>query len=265
VSSRLAAGGKIGGFSAQGGVATKRRMLAIEGAQMNGVASLFDGEAGVDFDPSLALEHLRASDPVLARVIDELGPFRMQLRPAPSLFVALAEAIVYQQLNGKAAAAIFARLCALFPRGGLSAGRLLRASDEKLRGVGLSRAKLLSLRDLARKAEDGGIPTFAEIRGMPDETIVERLSEVRGIGRWTAEMLLIFRLGRPDVLPVDDYGIRKGFALAYGRELPAPKALAAYGECWKPYRTVASWYLWRVVERATARKAMPLEPAEEGR
>jgi O-6-methylguanine DNA methyltransferase len=259
----LAAGGKIGGFSAQGGVSTKRRMLAIEGAQMSGTPALFGGNGVLDFDPNIAVEHLRASDPALARVIDEVGPFHMELRPAPSLFFALAEAIVYQQLNGKAAAAIFARLCALFPRGGLSAGRLLRASDEKLRGVGLSRSKLLSLRDLAQKAEDGGIPTIAEIQRMPDETIVERLSEVRGIGRWTAEMLLMFRLGRPDVLPVDDYGVRKGFAIAYSRELPAPKELAAYGDRWKPYRTVASWYLWRVVERATARKAMPLGPTEE--
>jgi 3-methyladenine DNA glycosylase/8-oxoguanine DNA glycosylase len=186
----------------------------------------------------------------------------LQLRPTASIFVALAEAIVYQQLNGKAAAAIFARLCALFPRG-LSTGRLLRASDEKLRGVGLSRSKLLSLRDLAQKVEDGGIPTLAEIHRMPDETIIERLAEVRGIGRWTAEMLLIFRLGRPDVLPVDDYGVRKGFAIAYERELPSPKELAAYGSRWTPYRTVASWYFWRVVERATARKVVPLGPAEE--
>jgi 3-methyladenine DNA glycosylase/8-oxoguanine DNA glycosylase len=187
----------------------------------------------------------------------------MQLRPAASIFAALAEAIVYQQLNGKAAAAIFARLCGLFPRDVLSTGRLLRASDEKLRGVGLSRSKLLSLRDLAQKVEDGGVPTLAEIHRMPDETIIERLSEVRGIGRWTAEMLLIFRLGRPDVLPVDDYGVRKGFAIAYERELPSPKELAAYGSRWTPYRTLASWYFWRVVERATARKVVPLGPAEE--
>jgi O-6-methylguanine DNA methyltransferase len=259
----LAAGGKIGGFSAQGGVATKRRMLAIEGAQMNGERGLFDGDGALGFDPNLAVEQLRASDPVLARIIDEVGPFRMQLRPAASVFAALAEAIVYQQLNGKAAAAIFARLCALFPRGGLSTGRLLRASDEELRGVGLSRSKLLSLRDLAQKVEDGGVPPFAEIHRMPDETIIERLSEVRGIGRWTAEMLLIFRLGRPDVLPVDDYGVRKGFAIAYERELPSPKELAAHGNRWTPYRTVASWYFWRVVERATARKVVPLGPAEE--
>jgi methylated-DNA-[protein]-cysteine S-methyltransferase len=260
----LAAGGKIGGFSALGGTATKRRMLAIEGAQLNGAASpLFDEGSGLGFGPDLAIAHLRASDPTLARAIDEIGPFRMRLRPAPSVFAALAESIVYQQLNGKAAAVIFARVSALFPRRCPTAGRLLRTSEEKLRGAGLSGSKLLSLRDLAQKAEAGAIPTLAEIRSMADETIVERLSEVRGIGRWTAEMLLMFRLGRPDVLPVDDYGVRKGFSIAYDRELPSPNELAAYGARWQPFRTVASWYLWRVVERATARRAEPLAGAEE--
>ena len=260
----LAAGGKIGGFSAQGGVATKRRMLAIEGALLNCVARLIDENGGLGFDPELAVAHVRASDPTLARAIDEIGPFRMRLRPAPSVFAALAEAIAYQQLNGKAAAAIYARVCALFPRGLPTAARLLRTSEEKLRGAGLSRSKLLSLRDLAQKAEDGAIPTVGEIQNMADETIIERLSEVRGIGRWTAEMLLMFRLGRPDVLPVDDFGVRKGFAIAFEKgEMPSPKELAAYGSRWKPYRTVASWYLWRVVERAAARKVMPLGPAEE--
>ena len=261
----LAAGGKIGGFSAQGGVATKRRMLAIEGAPINGGAiPLLDGDGALGFDPVLAIAQLRAADAALARVIDEIGPFRMQLKPAPSVFAALAEAIVYQQLNGKAAAAIFARLSALFPRGRPTAGRLLRISEEKLRGAGLSRSKLLSLRDLAQKAEDGTIPTLAEIQGMADETIIERLSEVRGIGRWTAEMLLIFRLGRPDVLPVDDYGVRKGFAIVFDKNgLPSPKELATYGARWQPYRTVASWYLWRVVERAAARKVVPLGSVEE--
>ena len=260
----LAAGGKIGGFSAQGGVATKRRMLAIEGAPLNGATPLLNGDGALGFDPGLAVAHLRAVDPTLGRVIDEVGPFRMRLRPAPSVFAALAESIVYQQLNGKAAAAIFARMCALFPRGRPTAGRLLRISDERLRGAGLSRSKLLSLRDLAQKAEDGLIPTFDEIRNMADETIVERLSAVRGIGRWTAEMLLIFRLGRPDVLPVDDFGVRKGFAIAFDKsEQPSPKELVAYGARWQPYRTAASWYLWRVAERAAARKVMPLGPAEE--
>ena len=264
----LAAGSKIGGFSAQGGVATKRRMLAIEGvqegAQLNGAKPLVDGDGALGFDPGLAVAHVRASDPTMARVIDEVGPFGMRIRPAPSVFAALLRSIVNQQLNGKAAAAIYARVCALFPRGRPTAGRLLRTSEERLRGAGLSRSKLLSLRDLAQKAEDGAIPTLDEIANMADETIIERLSEVRGIGRWSAEMLLMFRLGRPDVLPVDDFGVRKGFAIAFDKsELPSPKELAAYGARWKPYRTVASWYLWRVVERAAARKVMPLAAAEE--
>jgi methylated-DNA-[protein]-cysteine S-methyltransferase len=260
----LAAGGKIGGFSAPGGSATKRRMLAIEGAQLNGATPLFADEPGLGFDPELAVAHLRAADPAFARVIDEVGAFRMQLRPAPSIFVALARAVAYQQLNGKAATAIFARVCALFPREVPTPERMLRASDEQLRGAGLSRTKLLSLRDLAQRAADGRLPTLAEIRDMQDETVIERLSEVRGIGRWTAEMLLMFLLGRPDVLPVDDYGVRKGFAIAFDRsEPPLPKELAAYGNRWKPYRTAASWYLWRAAERAAARKVIPLGPVEE--
>ncbi len=262
----LAAGGKIGGFSAQGGIATKRRMLAIEGVPLNSATPLLDGGGAFGFDPDLAVAHLRASDPTLARVIDTIGPFRMQLRPAPSVFAALVRAIVNQQLNGKAAAAILERVIALFPRGRPTAGRLLRIPEERLRGAGLSRSKVLSLRDLAQKAEDGVIPTLVEIGSMPDETVIERLSEVRGIGRWSAEMLLMFCLGRPDVLPVDDYGVRKGFTIAFDRsDMPSPKELAAYGDRWKPYRTVASWYLWRVVERATARKMTPMGPAEEKR
>ena len=261
----LAASGKAGGFSAHGGIATKLRMLAIEGVQINGVPFHLAANHGLPFDPAIAVEHLRASDPGFAHIIDTVGPFRMQLHKAESIFGALAEAIVYQQLTGNAAAKIFARLCALFPGEAKTptAEHLLGASDEQLRGVGLSRSKLLSLRDLARRAADGEIPTLPEIRRMEDEAIIECLTQVRGIGRWTAEMLLIFHLGRPDVLPVDDYGVRKGFAIAYSRELPSPKELAAYGARWKPYRTVASWYLWRVVERATARKIMPVAGVEE--
>ncbi len=177
----------------------------------------------------------------------------MQLKRTPSIFVALAEAIVHQQLTGKAAATIFARLCALFPHAhrGPTAERILRTPDDKLRGAGLSRPKILSLRDLARKAQDGEVPTLAEVHRMDDEAIVERLSQVRGIGRWTVEMLLIFRLGRPDVLPADDYGVRKGFAIAFRkRDLPTRRELEQRGARWKPYRTVASWYLWRAVELA---------------
>ncbi len=206
---------------------------------------------GLGFEPATAVDHLRASDETLARVIDTVGPFRLQLIAASSIFAALAQAIVYQQLNGKAAAAIFARFCALFPGMNPTAERVLAASEDELRGAGLSRSKLLSLRDLAGKTVSGEIPTLGAIRFMGDEAIIERLTLVRGIGRWTVEMLLIFRLGRPDVLPADDYGIRKGFARAYARsELPARKDVDIYGLRWKPYRTVASWYLWRLAEQA---------------
>jgi methylated-DNA-[protein]-cysteine S-methyltransferase len=245
----LASGGKVGGFSANGGIATKLRLLSLEGPEANG--KHFDGDGAFGFDPVFAVEHLRASDAALARIIAAIGPFRMRLKRAPSIFAALAEAIVYQQLNGKAAAAIFARVRALFPRAqdGLTAEQILRASDEKLRGAGLSRSKLLSLRDLARKAADGEIPTLAEAHRMEDEELIERLTEVRGIGRWTVEMLLIFRLGRPDVLPVDDFGVRTGLGVALKkREQPSRKELEKRGRRWKPYRTVASWYLWRAAE-----------------
>jgi 3-methyladenine DNA glycosylase/8-oxoguanine DNA glycosylase len=203
------------------------------------------------FEPATAVDHLRTSDETLARVIDAIGPFRLQPMGASSIFGALARAIVYQQLNGKAAAAIFARFCSLFPGTDPTAERLIAKSDEELRGAGLSRSKLLSLRDLAGKTVSGEIPTLAEIHSMADEVIIERLTTVRGIGRWTVEMLLIFRLGRPDVLPADDYGIRKGFARAYAQgEVAARKDVEAYGVRWKPYRTVASWYLWRLAEQA---------------
>jgi len=249
----LAAGGKSGGFSANGGVTTKLRLLAIEGAPAAGQLGLFDGDGAFDFDPEVAIAHLRASDAALARLIDAVGPFRLELKKTPSLFGALAEAIVYQQLTGKAAATIYGRVCALFPRAhaGPTAEHILRAPAAKLRAAGLSRAKVLALKDLARRAADGAIPALAEARRMDDDAIVERLTQVRGIGRWTVEMLLIFRLGRPDVLPADDYGVRKGFAAALRRrELPTRDALIKRGERWKPYRTVASWYLWRAAERA---------------
>jgi 3-methyladenine DNA glycosylase/8-oxoguanine DNA glycosylase len=208
------------------------------------------------FEPATAVDHLRASDETLARVIDGVGPFRLQLIGASSIFGALAQSIIYQQLNGRAAATIFARFCALFPGTDPTAEQLLAVSEDELRGAGLSRSKLLSLRDLAGKSVSGEIPTLAEIRHMGDEAIIERLISVRGVGRWTVEMLLIFRLGRPDVLPADDYGIRKGFARAYtAGELPARKDVETYGLRWKPYRTVASWYLWRIAEQAPLQTA----------
>lgn len=270
----LAAGGRLGGFTASGGLGTKLRLLALEGS---GASPAFAGDGAFRFDPDAAVEHLRAADPRLRKLIDRVGPFRMQLQRMPSVFAALSHAIVYQQLTGKAAATIFARLCALFPNaaGGPAPEHIARASDEKLRSAGLSRSKLLSLRDLAEKARSGQLPELSELQAMDDETIVERLTLVRGIGRWTVEMLLMFRLGRGDVLPLDDYGVRKGFALTFGAargnrggreraarsssvsrepskpgelELPSRAQLMKRGERWRPYRSVASWYLWRALD-----------------
>jgi 3-methyladenine DNA glycosylase/8-oxoguanine DNA glycosylase len=206
---------------------------------------------GFAFDTNVAIAHLRASDATLAKLIDRVGPFGMELKRASSLFDVLAEAIVYQQLHARAAASIYARVRALIPRKrGLAAARALAdVSDEALRGAGLSRSKLLALRDLAAKTLDGRVPTIAKVRRMDDEAIIEHLTEVRGIGRWTVQMLLMFRLGRPDVLPVGDYGIRKGFGIAFRRkEMPLPADVEKRGERWRPYRSVASWYLWRAAE-----------------
>jgi methylated-DNA-[protein]-cysteine S-methyltransferase len=253
----LASGGGTGGFTAEGGVDTKLRMLEIEGAVVGGgekkgrssKAAPTNGK--LSFDPRAALRELAAADPDLARLIAEVGPFGMKLKETGSVFGALAEAIVYQQLTGKAAATIYGRVCALFPKSkhGFAPKHILGASDEALRGAGLSRAKVAALRDLAERTESGELPTLAGVRRMDDAAIVEALTKVRGIGRWTVEMLLIFRLGRTDILPVDDYGVRKGYAIAFRKkDLPAPKDLARYGERWKPWRSVASWYLWRATD-----------------
>ena len=210
-----------------------------------------EGDGQLGFDPLVAVDHLRRKDPVLGRFIDKAEPFALSLDATQSIFLALAEAIVYQQLTGKAAATIFGRVRALFPPepDGMSAAAIIASTDEQLRGAGLSRNKALALRDLAEREAGGLIPSLAEVRAMDDEAIVSSLVAVRGIGRWTAQMLLIFRLGRPDVLPVDDYGIRKGFAAVFRkRELPTRDKLAARGARWAPYRTVASWYLWHAVD-----------------
>jgi 3-methyladenine DNA glycosylase/8-oxoguanine DNA glycosylase len=201
------------------------------------------------FDPEEALRSLAAADPALGRLIEAVGPFEMRLQETPSVFVALAQAIVFQQLNGKAAATIFGRLRALFPAGDDAASQILRTSDEDLRAAGLSRSKALSLRDLARRTTEGEILGIEEYAALPDEEVVTSLTRVRGIGPWTAQMFLMFRLGRPDVLPVEDFGIRKGFGIAFGASTDR-KELEAYAERWRPYRTVASWYLWRTVELA---------------
>jgi 3-methyladenine DNA glycosylase/8-oxoguanine DNA glycosylase len=203
------------------------------------------------FKPAKAIAHLRAADPALAAIIDAIGPFRMQLKVSRSLFGSLAEAIVYQQLSNKAAATIYGRVEALYPDApdGFTPRHILETPDEALRGCGLSRAKVLAVQDLARRVEDGELPTLDVAQDIPDAELVERLVKVRGIGRWSAEMFLMFRLGRPDILPLDDYSLRKAYAKAFAkRALPSPKALEKAGQKWRPYRTVASWYLWRVLD-----------------
>ena len=225
--------------------ATKKRPARTSGATQN---------RALEFDPKEAVASLRSADPTLARAMDAVGPFALQgeLRATTSVYAALAGSIVSQQLSGKAAATIYGRVCELFPgaRKGPRPEQILSASDAMLRGAGLSQAKMRAMRDLAERSVAGEIPTLAAARRLSDDAIIERLTAVRGIGRWTAEMFLIFRLGRPDILPVDDFGVRKGFALAFGLpEQPKPKELAAYGERWAPFRTVASWYLWRTADR----------------
>jgi len=262
----VAAGGGAGGFSAYGGLVTKERILKLEGGTLasSKQASLFTGEPGrrnLPFDGDAALRALSDADPLLAKHIAKTGPLGLQLEETEGTFAALAESIVYQQLSGRAAATIFGRVRALYPGGQLDPKKVLATEDVPLRGAGLSAAKLASLKDLASRAVAGEIPTLLELERMDDEAIVEKLTAVRGIGRWTVEMLLIFRLGRPDVLPVADYGIKKGFARLFpnpekkgGRtkygpdELPSIAALAARGERWRPFRSVASWYLWRATD-----------------
>jgi DNA-3-methyladenine glycosylase II len=177
---------------------------------------------------------------------------RYNIMPAVSIrpFDALAESIAYQQLRGKAAATIFGRVRALYPkRKWLDPEQLLATPDETLRGAGLSRAKTAALKDLAAKTIDGTVPSSRALTRMTDDEIITRLTAVRGIGRWTVEMLLLFDLGRPDVWPVDDYGVRKGFAKTFGRrKLPTPKQLMKLGEKWRPYRSMAAWYFWRALD-----------------
>jgi DNA-3-methyladenine glycosylase II len=194
--------------------------------------------------------HLSKSDPVMAGLIGVVGAYEPEAREEIHPFQALAQAIAHQQLNGIAANTILKRLIESCGRGSFPSPQcVLDASVESLRAAGFSFAKVAALKDLAAKTLTSVVPPHADLATLTDEQIIERLTQVRGIGRWTVEMLLMFRLGRPDVLPVDDFGVRAGFRAAYGlRALPHPKALAAYGERWKPYRSAAAWYLWRALE-----------------
>jgi DNA-3-methyladenine glycosylase II len=211
------------------------------------------------FDSDEALAHLRAKDAKLGALIDRAGAFTLRLDPSPSPFESLLESILYQQLHGKAAATIHRRVREYF--GGDPAPQmLLDTPDEPLRAAGVSGNKIKAMRDLAAKTLDGTVPSHKIIGKMSDAEIVERLTEVRGIGPWTVEMLLIFRMGRPDVLPMTDYGVRKGFALTFQRlpksrpieasDLPKPDVVFKRGARWAPFRSVASWYLWRACDLA---------------
>ncbi len=206
------------------------------------------------FDLQAAERHLAATDAKLAALIARVGPCRLRVEGLASPFAALVESIVYQQLTGKAAATIHDRLVALFPARRVTPRRLLATHHRRLRSSGLSRAKVLALKDLATKTIAGAVPPLRALHAMSDEEIITQLTHVRGVGRWTVEMLLIFRLGRPDVLPVTDYGVRKGYARVFSRgRLPSPTLLAKRGERWRPFRTAAAWYLWRALESPAGR------------
>jgi len=224
------------------------------------------------YDSAGAVRELSAVDPKLAKLIERVGPFRLRIASTQSPFEALVESIVYQQLHGKAAATIHRRLLESFaepaphPEAGATlathptAQHILDAPNQQLRAAGLSANKTLALRDLAAKTLDGTVPTLQQVRRMSDEAIIEHLTQVRGIGKWTVEMFLIFRLGRPDVWPTSDYGVRKGFALTFGKlkpadkvtpaDLPKPDVMDKRAGRWRPWRSVASWYLWRACDLA---------------
>jgi 3-methyladenine DNA glycosylase/8-oxoguanine DNA glycosylase len=217
-------------------------------------------------DWSAAHEHLCRVDPRLRRIIERVGPCRIA-PPPMTIFHSLARSIVHQQLAGRAAESILARVESLFHPELLSPTHIAGAPAELLCSAGLSRNKAAALKDLAAHTLSGAIPEEFELCAMSDEEIITRVTQVKGIGRWTAEMMLMFRLCRPDVLPVDDYGVRKGFQLLYRLpELPTREQMLRRGERWRPWRSVASWYLWRVLEMPRRnRKTKPAPRSRTGK
>ncbi len=202
------------------------------------------------------ITHLTKIDVVLGGIIQAVGPFALKADLQGTPFQALAHAIAHQQLHATAANTILARFINTAGNGTFpTPEQVLAAPEATLRAAGFSFAKIASLKDLAAKTLEGIVPDRATLLSLEDAQIIERLTQVRGIGRWTVEMMLMFQLGRSDILPVDDFGVRNGFRLAYGlRKMPAPKALALYGERWAPHRSTAAWYLWRVIELQRAGK-----------
>ena len=200
---------------------------------------------------SPAEKHLAGTDPRFAALIAQSLRYNIKSPTLTRPFDALAESVAYQQLSGKAAATIWGRVRALYPRRKyLDPKLVLETLDERFRAAGLSRSKIAALKDLAAKTLDGTVPSALALARMTDEEIIARLITVRGIGRWTVEMLLLFDLARPDIWPVHDYGVRKGFAKTFGRrKLPTPKQLMKFGEKWRPYRSIAAWYFWRALDK----------------
>lgn len=216
------------------------------------------------FDLRLAMDTLGAKDPLLVPLIKETQEFRVEKGTAESPYEVLVEAITHQSISGKAAATIFGRVKALGANGRIpTPTEMLKLRKPALRKAGLSGAKIQAMKDLAKNTIEGVVPTLEEAHKLSDEDLVKRLVSVRGIGAWTVEMFLIFRLGRPDVLPIHDLGVRKGWAITYGKKhMPKPKELLAFGERWRPYRTVASWYMWRACQRAGHAALRKIGPAK---
>jgi DNA-3-methyladenine glycosylase II len=221
----------------------------------------------IAFDLAEAVRHLSERDEHLKRLIEEVAPFAIEYEESQNPYEILMESIVYQSISGKAAATIFGRIKALGLDGRPpSPQQMLKLPAAKLRKAGLSGAKVAAMKDLAKKTIEGIVPTLEEAQALSDDELVERLVSVRGIGAWTVEMFLIFRLGRPDVLPIHDLGVKKGWSVTYGKKhMPKPQELLKFGERWRPYRTVASWYMWRSFERAGYKVTNKIRPRKPRR
>jgi DNA-3-methyladenine glycosylase II len=204
----------------------------------------------------IAVKHLRTADPAMDGLIARVGRCGLKPDRAGEPYPALVRAIAFQQLHANAARSILARFLALYPGVAFpTPAMVLASSDAALRGVGFSAAKVAAIRDIAAKAAEGQVPTRRAAARLDDAALIELLTQIRGVGRWTVEMLLIFTLGRPDVLPVDDFGVREGYRrLHLLDEQPRPRDLAAIGEMWAPFRSYAAWYLWRSADEAKREK-----------
>jgi DNA-3-methyladenine glycosylase II len=227
-------------------------------------ACVTESSAVLSFDLAEATQYLAERDEHLKHLIEETTPFQLKIEAAQSPYETLVEAVTHQSISGKAAATIYGRIRALSSTGRApTPHEMLKLRKPVLRKAGLSGAKILAMKDLAQKTIDGIVPSFEEAQKLSDEELVKRLVSVRGIGAWTVEMFLIFRLGRPDVLPIHDLGVKKGWAITYGKKhMPKPKELLAFGERWRPYRTVASWYMWRACQRAGNAAMRKIRPAK---